>query len=134
MHRETVSTVISKFLYNHISGRVHLLIIHILLQALHYLRCCLAQSSGVQVKKKTLLSHPCESSPLIGRYLTSLNQSDSFVLDSYLSFIDKSTNPSSILAPLQSLEEVVGCCPELLASKYSDKLPTFLVSPAKLLI
>lgn len=94
------------------------------IQMLLYLRVCLAQSAGVKITMEQL-EHPCEASPLIGRYLRNLYSSNPGVLDSYLQFVFKLTEVKPGTVPLLCLVESIGCIPDLLAKSFVCKLDIF---------
>lgn len=93
-----------------------------------YLRLCLAKGAGVDVRSRELLIHPCDFSPLIGKYLREIHQANKVVLDNYLSLIEMYLTATSSLVPLNCLLEVVGTTPEIFAARYSEKIQWVMVS------
>lgn len=57
-----------------------------LFQIISYLRVCLAKSANIPARNEPL-QHPCEYSPLIGRYLEKLYKNQPEILNNYLDMI-----------------------------------------------
>jgi len=53
---------------------------------LYYFRVCLARSANIPVQNEPL-QHPCEHTPLIGRYLEKLYKDQPEILNNYLDMI-----------------------------------------------
>ena len=95
-----------------------------------YLRVCLAKSANVTVYNEAL-QHPCESTPLIARYLENLYKSQPETLNNYLDMILILGHASADETSLQALLEVIGSIPQYIAKVYekeSSWLCTLLVS------
>lgn len=60
--------------------------IRVVLQIITYLRVCLARSAKVPMRNDPL-QHPCEHTPLIGRYLENLYKDQPEILNNYLEMI-----------------------------------------------
>lgn len=86
------------------------------------------KSAGIEVKSKELLTHPCEFSPLIGKYIANLYQSDSTVWEKYLTLVEMYLTAVSSIIPLNCLVEVVGTSPESFAVRYGEKMQWVMVS------
>jgi proteasome component ECM29 len=95
-----------------------------LLQMLTYLRLCLARSADVPLKRREVIQHPSQFTPLISRYLHQLHQTQAGceTLDKYLSLIQQLLTASPSIVPLGCLLELVGSVPDLLAVKFTGKL------------
>lgn len=92
-----------------------------------YLRLCLAKSSKIEISSKELISHPCDQSPLIGRYVNEIHKTDPSIFDNYLNLVEMVLPVSSSIVPLSCLVEVFGASPEIFAVKYSEKLQWIMV-------
>jgi proteasome component ECM29 len=91
---------------------------------LTYLRLCLARSADVPLKKREVIQHPSQFTPLISRYLIQLHQTQTGreTLDKYLSLIQQLLTACPSIVPLACLLELVGSVPDLLAVKFTGKL------------
>ncbi|KDR13581.1 proteasome-associated protein ECM29 homolog isoform X2 [Zootermopsis nevadensis] len=96
-------------------------------EMLTYLRLCLARSADVPLKKREVIQHPSQFTPLISRYLRHLRltQAGCETLDQYLSLIHQLLTASPSIVPLACLLEILGSVPDLLAEKFTDKLSWF---------
>ncbi|PNF26280.1 hypothetical protein B7P43_G02686 [Cryptotermes secundus] len=93
-------------------------------EMLTYLRLCLARSADVQLKKREVIQHPSQFTPLISRYLHQLRQTFTGcgTLDKYLSLIQQLLTASPSIVPLACLLELVGSAPDILAGNFTGKL------------
>lgn len=57
-----------------------------LLQIITYLRVCLVRSANIPTRNEPL-QHPCEYTPLIGRYLENLYKDQPEILNNYVNMI-----------------------------------------------
>ncbi|XP_011307486.1 proteasome-associated protein ECM29 homolog [Fopius arisanus] len=87
-----------------------------------YLRFCLAKSANVNTRRTPGDSHPCEYTPLIGRYLKQLLQTDSKSIDAYLEIINCLNHVTSDTVPLNALLEVVGSLSPDMLDKFAEEL------------
>lgn len=87
-----------------------------------YLRVCLAKNANIP-KYNEPLQHPCEYTPLIGRYLEKLYKSQPGALNYYLDMILLLIHASAEPISLQALLEVVGCIPNYMREIYEKELP-----------
>lgn len=81
------------------------------------------------LKKREVIQHPSQFTPLISRYLRHLRltQAGCETLDQYLSLIHQLLTASPSIVPLACLLEILGSVPDLLAEKFTDKLSWFKV-------
>ncbi|XP_015114658.1 proteasome adapter and scaffold protein ECM29 [Diachasma alloeum] len=88
-----------------------------------YLRLCLAKSAGVRIQGGLSDSHPCEHTPLIGRYLKELLKKDKKSIDAYLEIIKCLNQATSDTVPLYALLEVIGSISPEMSDKFTEELP-----------
>ncbi|KAI4501123.1 hypothetical protein M0802_003926 [Mischocyttarus mexicanus] len=91
-------------------------------EIINYLRVCLAKSANIP-KYNEPLQHPCEYTPLIGRYLKNLYETQPGALNYYLDMILLLTHASADSTSLQALLEIVGCIPNYMREIYEKELP-----------
>ncbi|KOC60812.1 Proteasome-associated protein ECM29 like protein [Habropoda laboriosa] len=111
-------------------NNLFLLKIIVLFNIINYLRICLAKCANVTVFNE-LLQHPCESTPLIARYLENLYKEKPETLHNYLDIILIFSHVSADQSSLQALLEVTGCVPQYATEIYekeSSRLRTLLTS------
>ncbi|XP_076278491.1 proteasome adapter and scaffold protein ECM29 [Lasioglossum baleicum] len=89
-------------------------------QIISYLRICLARSANVVTSHESL-QHPCESTPLIARYLENLYRQQPEILNNYLDMILILSHVSADQCSLQALLEVVGSVPQYLTKLYEKE-------------
>ncbi|KAG7212048.1 hypothetical protein KM043_012404 [Ampulex compressa] len=87
-----------------------------------YLRVCLAKSADIPISNEPL-QHPCEHTPLIGRYLEFLYKNQPEVLEHYIKIILFHGHASADQVSLQAFLEVIGSIPQYTAKKYENELP-----------
>lgn len=95
-----------------------------------YLRICLAKNAHV-TKYNELLQHPCESTPLITRYLKNLYEDKIEILHHYLDIILIFSHASADQTSLQALLEMIGSIPQFVTRIYENNLSwlrTLLIS------
>ncbi|XP_053994994.1 proteasome adapter and scaffold protein ECM29 [Hylaeus volcanicus] len=95
--------------------------IAIFTQMITYLRICLANSANVTVHKEPL-QHPCESTPLIARYLENLYKNRPETLNNYFDMILILNHASADQSSLQALLEVIGSVPQYVTKIYEKEL------------
>lgn len=91
-------------------------------EIINYLRVCLAKSANIP-KYNEPLQHPCEYTPMIGRYLQNLYETQPGALNYYLDMILLLTHASADSTSLQALLEIVGCIPNYMREIYEKELP-----------
>nr|XP_033335253.1 proteasome adapter and scaffold protein ECM29 [Megalopta genalis] len=89
-------------------------------QIINYLRICLARSANVVVSNEPL-QHPCESTPLIARYVETLYKSQPEILNNYLDMILLLSHVSADQCSLQALLEVDSSIPQYLTHLYEKE-------------
>ncbi|KAH0956005.1 hypothetical protein HN011_009526 [Eciton burchellii] len=87
-----------------------------------YFRVCLARSANISARNEPL-QHPCEYTPLIGRYLESLYKSQPEILNNYLNIILLLCHSSADQISLNALLEVLGSVPYYITKEYEKELP-----------
>lgn len=87
----------------------------------------MAKSSNVDLTSKELLFHPCDQSPLIGRYISETHKADICIFNNYLSLVEMFLPVSNTTIALSCLVEIFGTCPELFANRYSEKIQWIMV-------
>ncbi|XP_029040341.2 proteasome adapter and scaffold protein ECM29 isoform X1 [Osmia bicornis bicornis] len=85
-----------------------------------YLRICLANSANVTVSNEPL-QHPCESTPLIARYLENLYKEQPDTVNKYYDMILIFSNASADQISLQALLEVVSFVPQYITRIYEKQ-------------
>ncbi|XP_013177902.1 PREDICTED: proteasome-associated protein ECM29 homolog isoform X1 [Papilio xuthus] len=87
-------------------------------EILRYMRMCLNRDA----KLKDCSNHPNSNSPLLAKYFRE-NLLETEVLERYLTMITSLLNACPELMPLTCFLDIVGCVPEIIASKYVSLLP-----------
>ncbi|KAK7866865.1 hypothetical protein R5R35_006031 [Gryllus longicercus] len=91
-----------------------------------YLHLCLGKAAEVPVvsREATVQQHPSKHTPLIGRYLRHLCETTAGynTTEHYLQLIQQLVSANASAVPLACLLEAVGSAPELLASRFTEKL------------
>ncbi|XP_058794814.1 proteasome adapter and scaffold protein ECM29 isoform X2 [Phymastichus coffea] len=87
-------------------------------EIISYLRICLAKSSDITLPNDSL-EHPCEFTPLIGRYLEKLLKENADSLYHYVDIIVLFCQVTGDEVALSALLEVVGTVPNHIIERYS---------------
>ncbi|XP_032663557.1 proteasome adapter and scaffold protein ECM29 [Odontomachus brunneus] len=87
-----------------------------------YLRVCLAKSANIPMRNEPL-QHPCEHTPLIGRYLENLYKDQPEILNNYLNMILLFSHSAADQISLNALLEVLGSVPPYIVKIYEKELP-----------
>ncbi|KAJ8667078.1 hypothetical protein QAD02_008740 [Eretmocerus hayati] len=99
-------------------------------EIISYLRVCLAKSANIIVKEDFLV-HPCESTPLIGRYLQDMYKKSPEVLLNYSNIVVQYGQVSGDEIALSALLEIIGTLPDLTLSVFAKErtwIQSFLTS------
>ncbi|XP_033222326.1 proteasome adapter and scaffold protein ECM29 [Belonocnema kinseyi] len=91
-----------------------------------YLRLCLAKSANISAQGEQI-QHPCEYSPLVGRYLETLLKEQPEILNNYLSFLNIRIGHAKDAdeVSLSALLEVLGTMSPEISKRYERELPWF---------
>ncbi|XP_012151377.1 proteasome adapter and scaffold protein ECM29 isoform X2 [Megachile rotundata] len=90
-------------------------------EIINYLRICLAKSANATVQNEPL-QHPCESTPLIARYLENLYKEEPYTVNSYFDMVLIFSNASADQTSLQALLELVSSIPQYITKIYEKQL------------
>ncbi|XP_026674602.1 proteasome adapter and scaffold protein ECM29 isoform X2 [Ceratina calcarata] len=93
----------------------------VITEMITYLRICLAKSANVTITNGPL-QHPCESTPLIARYLRNLHEQELETLNNYFDMILNFSHTSPDETSLQALLEVAGSVPQFATKLYENEL------------
>ncbi|XP_018049516.1 PREDICTED: proteasome-associated protein ECM29 homolog [Atta colombica] len=91
-------------------------------EIISYFRICLARSANIPARNEPL-QHPCEHTPLIGRYLEKLYKDQPEILNNYLDMILLLSHSSADQISLNALLEVFGSVPHYIIKSYEKELP-----------
>ncbi|KYM93818.1 Proteasome-associated protein ECM29 like protein [Cyphomyrmex costatus] len=91
-------------------------------EIISYFRICLARSANIPARNEPL-QHPCEHTPLIGRYLEKLYKDQPEILNHYLDMILLLSHSSADQISLNALLEVLGSVPHYIIKSYEKELP-----------
>lgn len=91
-------------------------------EIISYFRVCLARSANIPIRNEPL-QHPCEHTPLIGRYLEKLYKDQPEILNNYLDMILLLSHSSADQISLNALLEVLGSVPHYIIKSYEKELP-----------
>ncbi|KAL0121628.1 hypothetical protein PUN28_006856 [Cardiocondyla obscurior] len=91
-------------------------------EIISYFRVCLAKSANIPTRNEPL-QHPCEHTPLIGRYLEKLYKDQPEILNNYLDMILLLSHSSADHVSLSALLEVLGSVPHYIIKSYEKELP-----------
>ncbi|XP_068630379.1 proteasome-associated protein ECM29 homolog [Battus philenor] len=87
-------------------------------EILRYMRMCLNRDANL----KDCSNHPNGTSPLLAKYFRE-NLLETEVLERYLTMITSLLSACPEMMPLTCFLDIVGCVPEIMASKYESLLP-----------
>ncbi|XP_011685024.1 PREDICTED: proteasome-associated protein ECM29 homolog [Wasmannia auropunctata] len=87
-----------------------------------YFRVCLARSANIPARNEPL-QHPCEHTPLIGRYLERLYKDQPEILNNYVDMILLFSHSCADQISLNALLEVLGSVPHYMIKSYEKELP-----------
>ncbi|XP_011494527.1 PREDICTED: proteasome-associated protein ECM29 homolog [Ceratosolen solmsi marchali] len=89
-------------------------------EIISYLRICLAKSSNIAIESDSL-EHPCEFTPLIGRYLEKLYNENPSSLYHYIDIVVLFGQVTGDEVALSALLEIVGTIPTYVVERYEKE-------------